>query len=546
MSNTVSIGRRYALWLILVLVLARAQAADLYVSTQGNDSNPGTSAQPLRTITSAYGKASAGTTIRVLPGVYTDYTSGWGIHLGNSGTAASPIVLHSEVRGGAIIDGQNASDRNEGFYIDGSYNTVDGFVIQNCPNGGITIWADGNRIINNEIHHNGNPASTSTNGRDGVYSNEGTSGNFYGANSIHDNGRTGSNLDHGLYLCGQDESVINNLLFRNAATGLQVAGYTTVSNMKVYNNVMAWNGTAGIILWQALSGVDIENNIIYQNGHYGIGSYAATGSGVVVDHNLVFGNGSGGYDFTSGGSTYSYTLGTSISVDPGFVNETSAGFDAHLSSGSPAIGAGLNLYSALTTDITGAARPSTGAWDLAAYASVSANTAPTISSVGNQTITTGSSAGPLAFTVGDSQTAASSLTVSASPSNPSLVPNANVVLGGSGTSRTVTVTPVSGPIGTATITLTVSDGSLSTSTSFTLTVNALPAPALALRAAVQQGVMQVRWPTNSGSYILQSRTITVPTAAWVDVKDTPVVDQDQYMVSCPTTGAGILYRLRSQ
>ena len=155
MSNTVFAGARFVAGLGLVLVLAHAQAADLYVSTQGSDSNPGTSSQPFRTITYAYGKASGGTTIHVLPGVYYDYTSGWGIHLGKSGSSSSPIVLHSETRGGAIIDGQNAADRNQGFYIDGSYNTVDGFVIRNCTLGGISIWANGNRIINNEIHHNG-------------------------------------------------------------------------------------------------------------------------------------------------------------------------------------------------------------------------------------------------------------------------------------------------------------------------------------------------------------------------------------------------------
>ncbi len=232
----------------MLLALARAQAADLYVSTSGSDSNPGTSSQPFRTITYAYSRAGAGATIHVLPGIYYDYTSGWGIHLGSSGSASSPIVLHSETRGGAIIDGQNASDRNVGFYIDGDYNVVDGFVVRNCPNGGISIWSDGNRITYNEIHHNGNPASTSTNGRDGVYSNEGTSGNYYACNFIHDNGRAGSNLDHGLYLCGQNETILDNVLLHNAATGLQVAGYTTVSNMKVYNNVMAWNGTDGIIL----------------------------------------------------------------------------------------------------------------------------------------------------------------------------------------------------------------------------------------------------------------------------------------------------------
>lgn len=366
MSNTVSVGGLYALLVNFGLVVASAQGADFYVSTQGSDSDPGTPAHPFRTISYAYSLAGAGDTIYVLPGVYTDYRSRWGIRLGKHGTSANPIVLKSTVRGGAVIDGQNAGDRNQGFYIDGNYNVVDGFEIRNCPNGGISIWGDGNQIVNNEIHHNGNRDSASPNGQDGVYSNEWTSDNYYAANSIHDNGRPGSNLDHGLYLCGQNETVINNLLFRNAASGLQVAGYSTVSNMRVYNNVMAWNGTSGIILWQDLSAVDIRNNIIYENGHAGICCYAATGSGVVVDHNLVFGNGYGSYDFYGGGSTVSYDLGTTISADPAFVDDSSSGFDPRLSSSSPAIQAGLNLSSVFTTDFTGASRPASGPWDLGA------------------------------------------------------------------------------------------------------------------------------------------------------------------------------------
>src|SRR5207245_4885122 len=100
----------------------------------------------------------------------------------------------------------------------------------------------------------------------------------------------------------------------------------------------------------------------------------------------------------------------------------------------------------------------------------------TRSYITNQTISATSSTGPLAFTVSDAQTPLTSLTVSASSSNPTLVPNANIVLGGSGGNRTVTVTPASSQVGTATITLTVSDGCLSASTSFTLTVNAPSTP----------------------------------------------------------------------
>src|SRR6185369_2671518 len=56
-------------------------------------------------------------------------------------------------------------------------------------------------------------------------------------------------------------------------------------------------------------------------------------------------------------------------------------------------------------------------------------------------------------------------------SNPSLVPTNNVVLGGSGASRTVTVSPAANLSGTSTISVTVSDGGLSAGSSFLVTVN---------------------------------------------------------------------------
>ena len=98
------------------------------------------------------------------------------------------------------------------------------------------------------------------------------------------------------------------------------------------------------------------------------------------------------------------------------------------------------------------------------------NTAPTISDTPNQTIAQGTSTGPITFTVGDAQTAVINLLVSGTSSNPALVPAGNLVFGGSGATRTVTVTPVAGQSGTTTITLSVSDGQFSASDMFLLTV----------------------------------------------------------------------------
>ncbi len=101
------------------------------------------------------------------------------------------------------------------------------------------------------------------------------------------------------------------------------------------------------------------------------------------------------------------------------------------------------------------------------------NDPPTITSIPDRTIDEDTNTGAISFTVGDVETAAGSLTLSATSSNTTLVPNANIVLGGSGMARTVTVTPLPNQNGQATITVTVGDGTATTSSAFVLTVGPL-------------------------------------------------------------------------
>lgn len=95
---------------------------------------------------------------------------------------------------------------------------------------------------------------------------------------------------------------------------------------------------------------------------------------------------------------------------------------------------------------------------------------PLISSIPNQSTPMNVAVGPIGFTVEDGQTAASGLIVSNTTSNPSLVPLVNIALGGSGTNRTITVTPATGQQGSAIITTYVSDGVNTSSTAFTIKV----------------------------------------------------------------------------
>jgi len=96
---------------------------------------------------------------------------------------------------------------------------------------------------------------------------------------------------------------------------------------------------------------------------------------------------------------------------------------------------------------------------------------PTVSAISNQVTGMNTSTDPISFTINDAHFPAGQLAVVATSSNPELVPEANMVLGGSDSNRTVTVTPAFGQFGSTTITLIVDDGIAIGGTSFQLTVN---------------------------------------------------------------------------
>lgn len=127
------------------------------------------------------------------------------------------------------------------------------------------------------------------------------------------------------------------------------------------------------------------------------------------------------------------------------------------------------------------------------------NDLPTLSAIPDQSLPAGTASGTIGFTVGDVETAAGSLTLSASSSNPTLVPTTGILFGGSGSSRSVAVTPVAGQSGSANLTVTVSDGSGgSSSDTFVVSVAAPnPPPTIVLTS-----------PSSGGSYVAPA-TVTL-------------------------------------
>ncbi len=95
--------------------------------------------------------------------------------------------------------------------------------------------------------------------------------------------------------------------------------------------------------------------------------------------------------------------------------------------------------------------------------------APTIAAISDQVITANAPSNAIGFTVSDEQP--DSLAITASSDNQSIVPDSALEPGGTGTSRTLVVTPTVDTVDDAFITITVVDvQGLSASTSFLLMV----------------------------------------------------------------------------
>lgn len=100
------------------------------------------------------------------------------------------------------------------------------------------------------------------------------------------------------------------------------------------------------------------------------------------------------------------------------------------------------------------------------------NVPPTIEPISDQITSYNVTAGPILVEISDFEDAAEDLTISAASNNPVLVPNGNILFGGSGAERTISIIPAFNQGGTATITVEVTDlDGFTTTETFILDVN---------------------------------------------------------------------------
>ena len=346
--------------------LATSQKADYFVAVTGNDNNPGTNDKPFASIKHAYSVAVPGNLILVKAGTYTE-TGTYGLEIAKTATAEKPITIKSEVKWGAKLDLKNINDgqHNRIMTLGGSYNIIDGFEMTGGFIEGISLYNAINcSVINCNINHNGNIGiASSTDGQDGIFSSSNSTGNQYLRNYIHHNGRTATHnqLDHGLYLTGDNELVAYNIITHNTAWGIQIIGAT---NSRIYNNVCAWNGESGVLLWRDLVNLEVKNNILYSNTKYGIhstvGDFGDVGSNIIIENNIYYKNNLG--DNLLNVPSKIIIGSNKLNIDPLFVD--SKNDDFHILLGSPAINYGFNWSQ--SQDFDGFSKNGTN-WDIGAF-----------------------------------------------------------------------------------------------------------------------------------------------------------------------------------
>jgi hypothetical protein len=126
------------------------------------------------------------------------------------------------------------------------------------------------------------------------------------------------------------------------------------------------------------------------------------------------------------------------------------------------------------------------------------STPPTIGDIPDQQTDEDTPLGPIVFTVEDADVG-DTLTVTGGASDPLLLPNANLLFGGGGITRTLALTPTANLSGSAIVTVTVSDGLDSASEAFTLTVNPVnDAPWVGALTTLYDGALDTGTPDTQG------------------------------------------------
>jgi hypothetical protein len=169
--------------------------------------------------------------------------------------------------------------------------------------------------------------------------------------------------------------------------------------------------------------------------------------------------------------------------------------------------------------------------------------APRISNIPDQRTTQNTSI-RVDFTLADNDTYPRLLTVTATSSNQTLVPDANLVPGGERGQRNLTITPTGGQVGTTTITISVSDGRNVTERSFQLEVAASALFSGDNYVSVPSGVVSLS--SSRASLLAETKAVFAEDDVYTTIEDTPLtITADQGVLINATKAASTYFSVTS-
>lgn len=399
------------------------RSGNIYFVTQatGSDGNPGTFAQPWKTLWRPRGTVQSGDIVYVKGGTFTqmdpDYP-GWDTLLmldassSASGTASRPVayigypgdpptLANGSARRGIMIRQDNGPL---------SYYVIAGMklTLSGSP---IPVTGVGHRVVGSHIYSAGPDYDAI-----GILGD--TSAIRLFGNLLDHNGAAGNKLAHALYIEGfgtnrdiefgynevrnqqggraiqiyghesgdlvDDVRIHDNLISGSELNNLVLGGSDgateVLGTIHVYNNIVVGAGAEGLRVNDPQGTVIIQNNTFYGNGTAQVYlEEAGTGRVLLRDNIIYAGAGQAYYELESGQSDSTsfaasgnlvYNAGPCppwdggcVNADPLFVNLP--GGDYHLQTSSPAKEAGVST--GITSDFEGNARPQGAAIDIGAY-----------------------------------------------------------------------------------------------------------------------------------------------------------------------------------
>jgi hypothetical protein len=300
------------LWVALTMVFASwspAAAVDsaalgqtnssFYVSTKGNDSNPGTQAAPWRTVQHAADSVRAGSTVNVRGGVYEELVT-----IKASGNATDGYITFRSYPGEtAVLDAGHLVPAGRSAILtihDKSYVRIEGFEIRNFHTAehrlvplGISVMGAGSHIelLKNNVHH----IEQTFPGRD----TPGSGGNGFGIAVYGTDAKTpiselvidGNEVHH--LQTGSSESLVVN----GNVTNFRITRNVVHDNNNIGIDVIGFERTApdpavdqardGVVSGNLVYNIHSRGNPAYQNEENSDGIYVDGGTRILIEQNII-------------------------------------------------------------------------------------------------------------------------------------------------------------------------------------------------------------------------------------------------------------------